>query len=1497
MKKIILVFISLFYFQLVFAQKSNVVLSPDTLKFFNDFKSYFIDNTINKDEADKFLDDFEKKWKLPEFNASYKKQLISTTQKFVERRLKSYPYLHDYVLSVTSFIDAKRSVQEFTNWQLCIDKILTSKNNTALSKFLEMSLNLFLDNTFFATPSYIWKSSTSTYVFEVDSTPKVIFKSINVIGKNPRNDSIVIENTQGVYYPTTSKFIGNGGKVSWARTGLESDVRAEFKRKYIIDCNSGSYTIDSVMFYNKKYFAKPLLGKLQDKVITQKEEFESYPRFDSYSKVETINNIVPGADYEGAFRMRGPNFVGGGDNVNPAKIVFKYKGKRILEAIAKSFTISKEKISSENAQIKIRLDKDSIIHPGLNFKYIVEQKKISLVRLDQGQQKAPYTNTFHKLDMYFEELTWIVDDPKMDFGFIVNNLQGEAYFESADFFNPQRMIDIQGADKTNPIYETIKYYNSNSKPEKFTLTDLAKAMKYLKEELHPIVTKMANFGLLFYNPETGDISTRSRLFDYGQSFKKKKDYDIITFHSVMPGKTNAMLSLIDYDLTVDGVKQILLSDSQKVIVFPKNQQVIIHKNRNFDFAGQVGGGQFDYYIKKANFDYDKFKINIDNADSVIIYCHKQGEKKDEYSEVPDGLEFRKVQTSLENVQGELMIDNPQNKGGNIITTRYPIFKTFKESFAYYDKQATYKGVYKRDKFYFKINPFTIDSIARIPNKSIRFSGTFVSGGIFPDINDTISLQPDYSLGFKIKTPPGGLQAYGGKAKFTSEIRLSNKGLQADGDLDYLTSTSHSKNFTFFPDSLLGLADTFVIREQLAETEYPNVKGRDILIRYKPYKDALIAADKKTPFKTYDDNKAEFRGTLTLTPKLLSGRGKVDFESADLASKFIRFKNKEFFADTADFRLKALDEEGFTFSTKGLKSHIDFKKRQGDFQSNGKGSYVRFDKNQYIAYLEKFTWYMDKEQIDIGDDSKQFTQEEIDKELNIEGPEFISVHPKQDSLRFFAPSATYELKKKIIRAKNVPFINVADARVFPGDGKVSIFKNAVMDTIKNANILANTVTKYHKIKRVVANIYGRKSYLANGEYEFFDENENKYILKFATIKPDTAGQTVSEGAIPEQDNFKFNSAFSFAGKVKLYASLKNLYFDGGTKIIHNCDRIQKSYLKFDGEVDTRNINIPLSGDLKDMNNNPLASAIVYSVDSTKLYSAFISPRYNIRDKDVQGANGFLTFDKKASEYRIGTKEKLIERNIEGNYISLNTKTCVVSGEGKLQIGTDLGRFEANSAGTIIHTSVNDSLKIRTALAVDFFFDDKLLNFLVKDFELYGGALKATNASDPFFEKSLKELIGKEKSDKVISDINLYGTIRKFPDELKKAIVFSDITFKWNKPSNSYVSNGELGVSNILKENINKYVKGLVQIQKKRGADLVNMYIEFDANNWYFFYYYKGLLNAISSNKEFNNYLKELKTDKRKQKAEDGKPSFNYAIGTENKKRQFLMKTKTTEEEEE
>jgi len=108
-----------------------------------------------------------------------------------------------------------------------------------------------------------------------------------------------------------------------------------------------------------------------------------------------------------------------------------------------------------------------------------------------------------------------------------------------------------------------------------------------------------------------------------------------------------------------------------------------------------------------------------------------------------------------------------------------------------------------------------------------------------------------------------------------------------------------------------------------------------------------------------------------------------------------------------------------------------------------------------------------------------------------------------------------LRKYIIHCLNVPFINVADARIYPDSGKVTLYKNAVNGYIKNASITANIVTKYHNIRNVKANIFSKHDYFGRGDYLYVDENEKKFMIHFTSIQPDTTGQTVSQGVISER----------------------------------------------------------------------------------------------------------------------------------------------------------------------------------------------------------------------------------------------------------------------------------------------------------------------------------------------------------------------------------------------
>lgn len=71
-------------------------------------------------------------------------------------------------------------------------------------------------------------------------------------------------------------------------------------------------------------------------------------------------------------------------------------------------------------------------------------------------------------------------------------------------------------------------------------------------------------------------------------------------------------------------------------------------------------------------------------------------------------------------------------------------------------------------------------------------------------------------------------------------------------------------------------------------------------------------------------------------------------------------------------------------------------------------------------------------------------------------------------------------------------------------------------------------------------------------------------------------------------------------------------------------------------------------------------------------------------------------------------------------------------------------------------------------------------------------------------------------------------------------------------------------------------------------MLTIYIEIDKNTWYFFTYTRGIMQAISSDAEFNTAITETKPDKRKVKVKRGETPYSFMYSTERKKRDFLRK---------
>ena len=386
-------------------------------------------------------------------------------------------------------------------------------------------------------------------------------------------------------------------------------------------------------------------------------ENATYPRFESYDVRLKIQDIVDGVDYDGGFTVHGAKLLGSGTDEDPARLMFYRNDETFLVASSKNFSIKPDRILAPQARVVFYLEEDSIVHPGINLKFIREDRTLTLVRDDEGVSKSPYYNTYHNVDMEFEALYWKIDDPVIQMGALFGSTNLKARFQSVNYYNEGVWQLLQGMDPVHPLIR-LKDVSVKLDSREFHAQELANDMRITLPQIIPMLINLSNMGFISYDIESKYITVNDKTFDYRLARAGKKDYDGIEFNSEVKGKSNASLNLLNFDLTINGVRVITLSDSQKVKAVPADQTVIMTKDRNFSYGGILAAGRTFYYGKEFSFDYDEFKVNLINVDSMRLNVLS-------IKAMPDGRRpVRRVKTVIEGVKGVISIDNPFNKSGN-----------------------------------------------------------------------------------------------------------------------------------------------------------------------------------------------------------------------------------------------------------------------------------------------------------------------------------------------------------------------------------------------------------------------------------------------------------------------------------------------------------------------------------------------------------------------------------------------------------------------------------------------------------------------------------------------------------------------------------------------------------------------------------------------------------------------------------------------------------------
>jgi len=1182
--------------------------------------------------------------------------------------------------------------------------------------------------------------------------------------------------------------------------------------------------------------------------------------------------------------MQGSKLVGTGDREKQAQVFIYRKDTLVLLARSSYFAFKATRINAPNAEIIIKLRNDSIFHPGLAFSYIVPTREISLYQTDNFMSQSPYFNSYHNIDMSFEQLVWKMNEPYMRFTALLGSTIGNANFESVSFFNNEHYLSMQMMDDVHPLV-LVRGFARFMNSEEFLADDFARYLKKPIAQVKQMLMRLAAQGFLFYDTETSMATIRPRLHDYLAASVAKIDYDVIS----IPSRTNspvenAVFDLRNYDLTINGIPQIFVSDSQNVVIYPDNDRIVMKKNRHFQFDGQLQAGLFTFTGKNFFFNYDSFRIDLQKIDSLRIrYLTGQ----------VDNYGFpvaEKAKNLIQDIKGELYIDKPDNKSGRKSFPQFPVFRATANGYVYYDEKQNHGGVYTRDRFFFEIYPFEMDSLDNFNRRSMKFDGELTSAGIFPVIQETLRLQDDKSLGFRHMTPDSGLSLYNGKGKFTDEIFLSNRGLNGKGTINYLTSTTMSDEIDFYPDSLNAVSRDFTIAMKTAETQFPQVSSMHNSIHWLPYLDEFYASRIDSVFHMFNSTTV-LAGDLKLKPSGLSGSGRMILEGAELYADLFRYRASEIDADTADFYLKSLHTDGYTVLTENMKSHIDFSAHKGLFTSNEDFTLVSFPENKYVSYLDHFEWDMDKKELAMGSSTAAPPATEVAEE-GLRGPRYISIDPAQDSLSFIAPMAFYDYDSNLIKATLVKYIDIADARIYPENEKLTVQPDARLRPLYKAQVVANRITKFYTLYDATLTISGRNKYSGSAFYNYTDELGQQQMIYFSSLDVDTNNQTIGSGEITEVEQFTLSPNYRFQGKFYMQSALKFLTFDGGALVEHNCEYVRPRWVYFRSEIDPRNIMIPVGEELIDINRDKIFNGMYLYYDSVHVYPAFLSGRKNYSDKPVVSSHGFLYYDKTSQQYVIGPREKILDRNSSGNLLTLHRETCELSGEGKIDPGAKLGQMKLTAVGNAVYKTVSNEVELDILLGIDFYIAENIIDIMAAEADSMP-SLPAADLNRPLYTKGIVELIGKSRFDAMKSELSLFGTLKETPAELKHTIMLNELKLKWNNESNSWVSVGKIGIASINNTQVNKRVEGLLELQIRRSGDILDLYLQFDRRTWYYFGYTRGVMQIHSSNSEFLDRMKKLNPNERRQKVTSGE-SYIYMVSTDVKKNSFVRKFREVSE---
>lgn len=1326
----------------------------------------------------------------------------------------------------------KEQVLEFIQFS----GVLLQANRISETRQIVYTLSIFLDNQILhQNTNYKWIAKNADWEFDIDYEPLIRFNKLNLVCEQIA-EKFIINQTYGTFNLLTKEFKGESGKIKWPKHRRFVNLNT-----YQVFLNQIYFEAKDVELIDPTLQKKSVQGTFSHRMSLLDETWKALePQFVS-REIIPIKNYYKDVNIQSGIHIKGNQI----DLIAPkgksSKIEFIKEGKPFVHLDAQKFTLENDNFFARESMFILFLEGDTISHPSIDLAFDLRNQKLHARTSNNQFGRSPFYNGLHKLQIVADHLYWEKEKNNLIFQNNQTSRLEPVQYQSLRFFDKNWFIDLFNFDNTHPTSFLWRLCKKFKNVREFYIEEVQEAYGFHDvQDAKELMIEFTTQGFVHYNPFEEKVYVQERFFSFVTALHKNTDYDRIRFQSKVNNRPSGIIDLETGILTIQAVTEIPISIKNDVTLYPDDKIVHVYPNLDMEFNGATMCGKYGFYGDNQKFEYDSYEVQFNKIDSFRYLL--------DIANVEDsGLFIHPCKTVLQEFTGVLEIDHPKNKSSKQKTKAFPIIKTTEPSYVYYDKVKG--GLYERDRFYFEVDTFLWNTVLVLKTEEHVFPGILKSGGIFPDIRETLVLNKNEELGFVRDSKES--YKLNGSASYSSFLRLNNQGLFGKGMIHKDDLIFECDSIDFYPDYLFAHAKQF--NNHSSKSSSPQIHSKDVRLDWFVDENWMEIKNISQAFTL--NKQTQLNGGVEYDMKNYFAYGSMVQDNVVLKSDSIELALSEWNAYKSHIKIYPENAKTFYENENVLEnSSIDLNYAYHQHRLIN----IEDNKNhKFHSALLKYNFTYPLFTYEMGSSEIYFEPREQDEEdkssyLNITE----SLNPFTGNIKYISPTSIIEMKTLEVVLVDVEGVQIADALIRPSVNEMRLLSSGLPEKLTEANIdlLDNQGHLNYTFQNAEVSIISGDDYLAKADFVYKNRIGDEQMVSFETLAVNDEGKTFGETIVDEDHEFNIDPNMKYIGDIKLDPKEdQNMILNGDIMFKDPCINVSSDWFVYQDSLVNDLITIQNYGDKKLAEPN---ASFLYHTNHHDFKVMMANNKPNDNEVSLLDIKGSLEFADSIQKYTI---------DYEGDNYSFahySSTECEYELEGFTNLSHHKLINELSYSRFVYEVSQPDSVVFQSHFGLDLPLPKKALKIFRKDVTKQTKSYETTFEDSELYRSFLYNIIGKEATSKY------FRAKRKgrdyVPTLMQKTVFFTDVDFIWNPESKYFEHKLNLELNQIEGKKIDRIIDGYIRYRPGVKGDQWYIYLQLQESDYYYFEIDNDVIYTYSSNQKYVQTIQNKKKDLKKKK---------------------------------